>query len=500
MAQFNPVLKPYKHQAKALGLLRTASTFALQMGMRTGKTKVTIDDWAQKYMDGDAKDLVIIAPAGVYETWLVELRKHLPDFLYNSLHIAMWRSGAKKSDREKFEAEVSYEGPEPRVLIVNVEAFSTDTGAMEYFADVVDSGRCYIGVDESTIIKNHKAKRTEAIIQIAWRSKYRRILTGLMTPRSPLDTFAQFYFLDPAILGYKHDRQWDQKDPRNFRRQIRQNYRKFLFKYAVLRRIKVGLREVEIVVGYKNLDELAALCQAHSFRIRLEDCADIPKKVYLFRYVDLTPEQVKHYNDLKKKATTEISKDVHATAAEMVTKILRLHQVCLGHLTDEEGVLHRIPTNRLKELMGLLEEYEGKAIVWCSYDHDVREVSDALEKKYGDGSVARFWGGNKATRETDNVRFKTDPACLYMVATPGAGGRGRTWDEADLLVYYSNTDNLEHRDQSEERGSAVAKERAVTVVDSITKGTVEPKIVQNLRSKIDLAAVISGDKWREWLI
>jgi SNF2 family DNA or RNA helicase len=87
-----------------------------------------------------------------------------------------------------------------------------------------------------------------------------------------------------------------------------------------------------------------------------------------------------------------------------------------------------------------------------------------------------------------------------MVATPGAGGRGRTWPQAELLVYYSNTDNLEHRDQSEERASGIGKVNKVTVVDLITRGTVEEKIVLNLRNKINMSAIITGDNYREWII
>jgi SNF2 family DNA or RNA helicase len=71
---------------------------------------------------------------------------------------------------------------------------------------------------------------------------------------------------------------------------------------------------------------------------------------------------------------------------------------------------------------------------------------------------------------------------------------------AGLVVYYSNTNNLEHRDQSEERASGVGKTERVTVVDLITRGTVEEKIVASLRNKIDLAAAITGDEWREWII
>jgi SNF2 family DNA or RNA helicase len=54
--------------------------------------------------------------------------------------------------------------------------------------------------------------------------------------------------------------------------------------------------------------------------------------------------------------------------------------------------------------------------------------------------------------------------------------------------------------QSEERVKAVGKTRQVAYIDLRVKGTVEEKIIEALRGKIDIATVISGDDWKEWLI
>ena len=144
--------------------------------------------------------------------------------------------------------------------------------------------------------------------------------------------------------------------------------------------------------------------------------------------------------------------------------------------------------------------------MWCSYDADIQKVAKALEKKYGAGrpneftAVARFWGGNRNSREDEEKKFLNDPRCRFMVATAAAGGRGRTWTVADLVVYYSNTDDLEHRSQSEERPQGVGKTKSVLYADLRVPGTVDDRIVANLRKKINMAASINGDNWREWLV
>src|SRR5207245_2763983 len=100
--------------------------------------------------------------------------------------------------------------------------------------------------------------------------------------------------------------------------------------------------------------------------------------------------------------------------------------------------------------------------------------------------------------EQDEVRFREDPECRFMVATPDAGRYGRDWREADMAVYYSSRNDLDHRDQSEERVKAVDKMRPVAYVDLRVPGTVDDRIVDCLREKIDMAAAIDGDEWRRW--
>jgi SNF2 family DNA or RNA helicase len=125
---------------------------------------------------------------------------------------------------------------------------------------------------------------------------------------------------------------------------------------------------------------------------------------------------------------------------------------------------------------------------------------ERLTKEYGPQSVAQFHGKNAATRGEEEYRFLNDPECKYMVATQGAGMRGNTWTVADLAVYYSNNHDLEQRDQSEDRIHRIGQTNPVTIVDLVTQGTREWKVIQSLRKKIDLATMINREGYREWLI
>jgi hypothetical protein len=202
----------------------------------------------------------------------------------------------------------------------------------------------------------------------------------------------------------------------------------------------------------------------------------------------------------------------------VIAQILRLHQLLCGHTRDEQGNLHEVPENKTNQLLEILDDYAGKAVIWCSYDYNIQKLTEALRKRFGHADdcayqvgetcncnlpkniVARFWGGNTATREDEEKVFLNHPDCRFMLATPAAGGRGRTWSVADLVVYFSSTYDLEHRDQSEQRVQGLNKERQVDYIDLIAPGTVEEKILSVLRKKINLATMITGDAWKQWIV
>ena len=473
-AVYQPKLPLRDYQARELARMRGKHAWGLLMYMRTGKSCVALADFGQLELDGLADDFLLVAPAGVYLTWRGEMEKHLSDDLRGRLRVGTWVSG--KGVEPGFLRDHS----RPRALLVNVEALSTATGAREACAVFAEGRRVVTAVDESTAIKGHGTKRTKFVVQkLAPRSAYRRILSGLPDPRSPLDYFSQFYFLDPRILG--HDR-----------------YESFFEEFAVYeKRLFAGRRwPTKVVTGYKNEDLLRERIAPWSSRVAFRP--DIPPS-WTLRHVPLTDEQRRAYAEMRQYATTKLG-DGHVTATIVLTQMMRLHQILCGHVTDDDGQVRELPELKTAQLLELLEDYSGKAVVWVTYDADVRKVAARLAAEYGPDSVARFWGGNASTREAEEARFKGDPACRFMVATASAGGRGRTWDAADLVVYYSSSYDLEHREQSEQRVQAVGKARQVDYVDLVAPGTVEEKILHALRAKIDLSTAVSGGDWRQWVV
>lgn len=505
---YKPVLKPYPHQVEARKRMRGQKAFALLMEMRTGKTKVIMDDWGEMEDAGEVRDLLYVSPGGALygeDALETQVPMHMPPELRERALIGVWKSGSGKAAQEQLAKVLASRDPRrPRVLLMNVEALSSVPAAREAARLLLEPHRAVMVVGESTCIKG-KSIRTGHVLELGEFAPYRRIETGLVAPHSPLDLFYQFNFLNPKILR-------------------QHSWFGFRARYAITREVcflpaiqqeqlleaKRRLPMTKIVVAYRNEEELAELIEPYSYRKRFRDCTAVPAGVYRLHEVQLTAEQKRMYHEFKEYATTAIiGAEAHMTATVALTQILRLHQLVCGFTVDDEGGgIHDVPENRTRALIGLLEEAGGQAVIWCTYNHNIERIAAALQEHFGrplPGNpaglpvAARFYGGNAKTRVEEEAEFKAGTR-RFMIANPAAGGKGRDWKNANFMVYYSNGPNLEHRDQSEARIEAVKKLDTVVRVDLCVRKTPDEKMIQNLRAKIDMASTLQGDGYREWLI
>jgi SNF2 family DNA or RNA helicase len=261
-----------------------------------------------------------------------------------------------------------------------------------------------------------------------------------------------------------------------------------------------GGRRVQIISHYQRLDELSEILKSFSYRVLKEDCLDLPDKIYIKREVELTEEQEKAYATMKSAALAMI-KGKLATAPHVLTQMMRLHQITCGHLKTDEGGITELKSNRLNELMDVLDEIEGKAIIWANYIYDIEHIVSAIKKKYGDDSVVQYYGAIASDQRQKNIeKFQdVDSSYRFFVGNPQTGGYGITLTCASNVIYYSNGYDLEKRLQSEDRAHRIGQKKSVTYVDLIAAKTVDEKIVKALRKKIDIASTIMGEELKEWI-
>ena len=449
--------------------------FAYFMEMGTGKSKVLIDNIAMLYNSGRINGALIIAPKGVYKNWFdSEIPNHMPDYIPKKM--GLWRTDPNAKDLKPMFST----GAELHILIMNVEAFSTKKG-LQFAHKFLSSHDALMGVDESTTIKNPNAKRTKNILSLRSLTKYRRILTGSPVTKSPLDLFSQCNFLDPWLL--------DQS-----------SYYSFRTRYAICRKIQVQGRQVEIVVGYRNLGELSEKLKPFSDRVLKDDCLDLPKKTYLKRTIELSDDQKKVYKQMKQEALAVLNGKM-VTSATVITQLMRLHQITCGHFKADDGTIQEIKNNRIPQLMEILEEVEGKAVIWAHYRYDIEKIVNAISTKYGDNTVVTYYGDTSTDdrqKAIKKIQDENSPV-RFIVGTPQTGGYGITLTGASTMIYYSNGYDLEKRQQSEARIDRSGQERPMTYIDIMAEDTVDMKIVKSLRSKVNIATEIMGEELKEWI-
>ena len=472
---------PYKHQQTAMDVCGDRRSFGFFMEMGTGKSKVLIDNIGVLHLQGKLDFALVIAPKGVYRNWVgKEIPEHLPDDV--KVRVIRWVSGGNVTQQKEMRSvKDKFDGL--TIFVMNVEAFSSLKGqqAGAWLARAFGN-HGMIAIDESTTIKNHKAKRTKALLKIAEGFKFRRLLTGSPITKSPLDIYAQAAFLGTDLLGYE-------------------SFYAFQNRYAILHKQKMGMKSFSQIVGYKNIEELHHKISSFSYRVLKKDCLDLPEKTYTVRYVDMTEEQHTYYRDIKKFALTQMGNGEIVTTPQVITQLLRLQQVLSGHLKTDDGTMLTFPSARIGALQEILEEHTGKAIIWSRFRHDIRLIEGVLNKKFGPGCAASYFGDTPDEVRNDIIRNFQNPdhPLRFFIGNPATAGYGLTLTEANLVVYYANDFNLETRIQSEDRAHRIGQKNPVTYIDLITEDSIDEKIVEALRNKIDIGARVLGEQAREWL-
>jgi SNF2 family DNA or RNA helicase len=474
--------KPFDHQMTALKDSWAADYYALFMEMGTGKSKVAIDTIGALYEAKQINAALILAPKGVYDNWVQgEIPTHLPDDIKRS--VVRWTPSTSKTFQESMKALVYDAFDGIKIFVMNIEALSTPRGTQVAYAFLCKNPANIMIVDESTTIKNRKATRTKNILMLAKDAKYKRILTGSPVTKSPMDLFSQCSFLSPDALGFN-------------------SYYSFQNRYALVQKRTMGSRAFQEIVGYRRLDELNLKLDSFSNRILKEHCLDLPDKMYIRRDVALTDEQKLVYTQMKKLALAKLENGELATTASVLTQIMRLQQICCGFLQPDEGEIQELDNNRLKELMEVVDELQGKAIIWATYTHDIQQVSSALRDRFGPEAVATYYGATPQDERQEIVnKFQDkDSSLRFFVGQPRTGGYGITLTAANTMIYYSNSYDLEIRLQSEDRAHRIGQENKVTYIDLVSPRTIDEKILKALRGKIDLAGKVLGEEVRDWLV
>jgi SNF2 family DNA or RNA helicase len=447
--------------------------------MGTGKSYMLINNFSMLYDKGLLNGVLIVAPKGVYRNWFdTEIPKHIPEHV--QYRMAIWNPQPRKAEEQALNSLFDIT-EDLKILVMNIEAFSTIRGS-KYAGRFLLCHDAMMVIDESTTIKTPTSARSKSTEKVGRGARFKRIATGSPVTKSPMDLYQQCAFLSPNCLNAA-------------------SYYSFQARYAVVIERSVATHTFKQVVGYRRLDELKEKLDRFSFRVTKEECLDLPDKLYVKREVDLTDEQKRAYLQMKSMALSQFKEGVTSTV-NALTQLMRLHQIVCGHVKLDNGEVIELPNNRIGELLSVVEETDGKIIIWANYRHDIEAIKLALSKEYGMNSVGMYYGD---TDDDERKRVleefqKPNSEMRFFVGNPSTGGYGLTLTAAHTMVYYSNSFDLEKRLQSEDRAHRIGQTKNVTYIDLIAVGTIDEKIVKALRDKIDIATQVMGEDFKQWLI
>jgi SNF2 family DNA or RNA helicase len=480
--EFNFKTKPYQHQIDILNKSWDLEYFALFAEMGTGKSKIIVDNFVKLYSIGEIDTVVIIAKKGEYANWHYDqIPTHIPEniryksFLYTTTKVSSVK-GAKQ-----FDAVASYDGL--KIFIINVESLISPK--TKKYLDLIfnKKNKVFFVVDESTCVKEPSSKRSKVVYDIAAKAKYRRIMTGTAITQSPLDIWGQALVLKRGILGTT-------------------SYFSFRGRYAVMEPLYLGQRVIKRIVGYQNIEELSNRIKSFSVQVLKKDCLDLPDKIYKKHVVEMTPTQEHMYDKLKEEAIIALDNGESLEVVHALTMMSKLHQIVCGQLKISDDHYQSVENNRIPALLEILEDYDGKVIIWANYRQTLHDCIKAIADKFGEESVAGYYGGVSDADRVAAVKNFQDLGhpLRFFVANPQSAGFGITLTASSLVIYYSNSFNLEHRLQSEDRAHRIGQTKNVEYIDLFTPGTIDERIVNVLRSKKNLSdAVMQNPSIKAWI-
>ena len=486
----------YKHQALALREMHmnrhgTAwkEGFGLFLEMGLGKTKVALDAWSDM-LTQDAPQALVLAPRGMFHQWQEEFLKHAQETVLDRVEVVYWTHKTTVKAKKDLSRLRMGEGSPQKLFIMNTEALVSKRAqaACEKF---LKQQRTLMVVDEASMIKNNRAKRSKTIHRLGMLAAYRFALTGSPVTQSPLDLWSIFKFINPDVLGNR--------------------FVAFRSRYAkvVERQVRTNgvLRSYPDVVGYQNLDELKRLIAPHCIILKKADCLDLPPKVYVKREVLMSDGQRHLYERMCEQCLIELEDCQQVTAPLVLTKLLRLRQILCGFVVPENeegkscGKALDIDVNspRDREALAVIEEAGGNVVIWTTFRHTAARLASLIAKEHGPESVCQFVGGiaNDERKRIVNDFSDVDNPLRFFVSTIQAGYFGLNLQAANVELFYDNTFSFDQRGQAEDRCHRIGQKKSVTIIDLVSPGTVDERVLECLKSKAELAEIVAGGQFKE---
>jgi SNF2 family DNA or RNA helicase len=461
---------PHQLEANEFIEHREKDYSALFMETGTGKTPVALQA-LQSWLEEGLWPLLVVVPNTLTYNWKMEAAKW--ECPFNLVRF----EGFFQHNRPELVNSRNWD-----VLVVNYESTRglRDNLRARKFQGVV--------FDEMQRLKNSKSEQTKACRVITLNTKKRLGLTGTPVVHSPFDLWSEFDVLgagQPHPLGFNSESvfrsTFAEKTPHP----------------------RLGWRVPQYAFSEEKLQHLKRKLLPHVFEKTKEQCLNLPDRFWTNVYCNMSGEQLRLYKEMRDESVALLNNiasgfafnSQFSSAAMVLQQIKLLQRIAAGHIKTDDGVIHDIEGNTkllaLEELLPSITEGDLKCCIFTNFRYVMDRLYEWMPRL---GYSAVFVDGRNSKDAGPIVEaFQRDPGIKVFCGNVQVINLGHTLTAANSIIYYSNSDNLEHRWQSEDRVYRKGTTREVTYYDLIANGSVDLKVLANLLRKKDLARMSASD-------
>ena len=533
--------KNYEHQEDVYKHTKDREWFGYFSEQGTGKSKMAIDSVGYLYKTDKINFVLLFSINGVHRAWKdIEIPKFL-NIDKKDYRTVLWPknyNSLKSFKKSQFEHKISsiFKRKLLCVLIINIESMSRLSG-YENIISCLDNSyiipkKSMLIIDESSRIKNIKAKRTDFMFKLVKKFKYKRLISGTPMSESPDNIFAQFQMMSPDIFSNIF---WGEPGIFITLQDFKRRYLKY--KQDVVKQadgsIKVYTRPDGIIKFREK--EFQEMMSNNSYTIKLDDCKDMPEKIYKKVFIDMTEKQAKIYDNIVKNSdlmmTDEICVSCGGTGKvqEIIDMNIDINSPEANHAETEElncpDCVGGVPVMSIPHVLARLHKLQQITSGYVFYDDKkllINKPEDNPKLSYlidlvKDGKPTLIWVSGvfeasliaKYLPDCGLYAGKVDPDELqdillhyndedykykHLVITIQKGSYGLNLQKASRAVFFSCTWSLEQRLQAEARNRRINSEHKTVIIDLMCDKTIDSEIHTTLDDKKELMERLMSNK------
>ena len=451
----------FKHQSEAIKRFKNKSG-AILFEMGLGKTRTAIE----LFKESDSLVCLVVAPISLLEAaWREDIKK------FSDIPCCNIRKGEEPLKGKHF-------------LLVNYEYLLSEKKLNELLKLCPQDSM--IVIDESSRMKNHKSKITKLLLNLRDKFKYRYVMSGCPAPNSELEYYAQMEFIQPGIFGSSFFKFRNTFFHLSRGKQVMQG--KFVPPDTMQKLFMSGWK---YKITEYNRKRLMGIISPYCDVRKKVDCLDLPEEIDEIREVEMTKEQSKIYNDMKRHLISEI-KGRSIIAQVVLAKLQKLREATSGFMYDDTGVAHEIEGGnpKLKELIDVIEEAgEQPVIIWATFKYEIIKIIEKLKEIAPTGALYSD-GGNRDEVVQDFLNGKI----RYLVAHPKSGAHGLRMVNCSLQIFFSMDFSFESFIQAKARIHRLGQTKTCVYIHLNCNNSIDEQILEVLKRKGDMQELLSSLK------